>query len=84
MVSPPVEITCPDCSTKYRFPVPPTAMANPDHPMRFRCSVCELRFDIQPIDFFLDDTSAIAQKMIRGSARTGVGITEKKACAILI
>ena len=65
IASPPIQITCPDCATKYRFPLPESAMDNPEFQMRFKCSVCSLRFNIRPLDFFLDDSSELAKNLIR-------------------
>ena len=48
MSSPKVQIRCDSCNTKYNFALPPSVLEDPSTPIRFRCSVCAYRFNVEP------------------------------------
>ena len=59
MSSPKVQIRCDSCNTKYNFALPPSVLDEPEVPIRFRCSVCAYRFNVEP-DKLLEQQGASA------------------------
>jgi hypothetical protein len=59
MTSPKVQIRCDSCNTKYNFALPPSVLDNPSTPIRFRCSVCAYRFNIEPDKLLAQQGAAV-------------------------